>query len=58
MYYTEEIINGVLMYKTTPNGAWKQCSIEKMSERIIKMKKEISVLSRQCDTCKFYQESK
>ena len=58
MYYVEDIINGILMYKTTPDGAWKQCSIEKMSERIIQMKKENAMLSTQCDRCKYYQEVK
>ena len=58
VYYVEDIINGVLMYKTEPNGAWKQCSIEKMSKRINKMKKEIAILITQCDNCKYYQVKK
>jgi len=41
MYYQERLINGVLMYKGTPNGDWKQCSIEKMSERIIELESEL-----------------
>ena len=24
MYYEEKIINGVLMYRTTPNGEWRE----------------------------------
>lgn len=38
MYYEEKLINGVLMYRTEPNGNWQQCSIEKMGERILEMK--------------------
>jgi hypothetical protein len=34
MFYEEQIINGVLMFRTTPTGSWRQCSIEKMGERI------------------------
>ena len=34
MYYEEQLINGVLMWRGAPNGDWKQCSIEKMGQRI------------------------
>lgn len=37
MYYDERIINGILMYRTSPTGEWRQCSIETMSERIMKL---------------------
>ena len=45
MYYEEKIINGVLMCRTTPDGEWRQASIEKMGQRIIEMKAEIESLS-------------
>jgi len=44
MYYEEQIINGVLMFRTKPTGDWQQCSIEKMSSRIVEMEAEIKVL--------------
>ena len=37
MYYEEKIINGVLMYRITPNGNWRQCSIEKMGAKILEL---------------------
>ncbi|KZX75874.1 hypothetical protein A3715_14000 [Oleiphilus sp. HI0009] len=39
MYYEETIINGILMFRNKPGGAWSQCSIEKMSSRIIELQK-------------------
>lgn len=33
MYYKEEIINGILHYKTTPNGEWQEVSKETLSIR-------------------------
>ena len=46
MYYKEKLINGVLMCKTTPDGAWRQCCIHTMSIRIIDQDKEILKLKR------------
>jgi hypothetical protein len=34
MYYKEEIINGILHYKLTPNGEWLEVSKETLSKRI------------------------
>jgi len=44
MYYEEQIINGVLMFRTKPAGDWQQCSIERMSWRIVKMEAELKAL--------------
>jgi hypothetical protein len=44
MYYEEQIINGVLMFRTNPSGDWQQCSIEKMSQRIVKIDAEVKEL--------------
>ena len=44
MYYEEQIISGVLMFRTKPTGDWQQCSIEKMSQRIVEMEAEIKAL--------------
>lgn len=33
MYYKEEIINGILHYKLTPNGEWQEVSKETLSKR-------------------------
>lgn len=44
MLYEEKIINGVLMFRTTPGGKWQQCSIEKMSERIVAAEAKVAEL--------------
>lgn len=44
MYYEEKIINGVLMYRTKPDGDWHQYSIEVMSKIIVDNKAEITQL--------------
>jgi len=51
MYYEEKMINGVLMFRTTPEGDWRQCSIEKMGERIIEMQNTIIDLKACLRTC-------
>ena len=35
MFYEEQIINGVLMFRHTPDGEWMPYSIEDMSKRIV-----------------------
>ena len=47
MYNEEKIINGVLMFRSTPDGEWRQCSIEKMGERIIQLQKDVEGLHEQ-----------
>ena len=47
MYYEEQIINGVLMFRITPDDDWRQCSIEKMSRRIVEMDAEVDALKLQ-----------
>jgi hypothetical protein len=47
MYYEEQIINGVLMFRTKPDGNWQQCSIEKISQRIVEMGAEVEALKLQ-----------
>jgi hypothetical protein len=41
MYYKEEIIDGILCRKYTPEGEWKQFTAEELSERIVKLKKQL-----------------
>lgn len=40
MYYQEKWINGLLFFKTTPDGNWKPFSIEKYAERVKEMEQE------------------
>lgn len=44
MYYDEKVIDGVLMYRTTPNGDWKQCSIHIMGAKILSQENIIKEL--------------
>ena len=44
MYYEEELINGVLMFRTSPDGDWEQCSIEDIGQRFTNAKLEIEYL--------------
>ena len=41
MYFKEKMINGILHYQLSPKGEWHEFSIEKLSERIIKMQSAI-----------------
>lgn len=50
MYYEEQIINGVLMWRNGPDSEWRQNSIEEMSQRIIDQQKEIARLMRVIDS--------
>jgi len=42
MFYEKKIINGVLMFRNSPTGAWRQFSIEAMSTRIIELEEAIA----------------
>jgi hypothetical protein len=47
MYYKEEIINGILMFRNTPKGEWRQCSVEKMGQKIMDLEDEITALHQE-----------
>lgn len=34
MYYKESIIEGILMFKTSPYGEWKQVSAQELTRRL------------------------
>jgi len=51
MYYEEKLINGILMCRTKPDGDWRQCSIEKMGERIAELENTIIDLKDCLRTC-------
>lgn len=42
MYYEEKSINSVLMFRTTPDGCWKQLSPEEMSARIVRLEEDLA----------------
>ena len=47
MYYSEKWINGRLHFKTTPDGDWKEFTLEMYAKRVIEREQEI--LSLNCD---------
>ena len=49
MYYEEKLINGVLMCRTNPSGDWRQCSIEKMSAKIVELKANLAIAEKLLD---------
>ena len=44
MYYAEEIVNGVLCFKTTPDGEWTPLSLTVLTERLTEANKRINEL--------------
>lgn len=38
MYYEERLINGILMFRSSPSGKWVMPSMKQLSQRIIDMK--------------------
>jgi len=40
MYYKEEVINGVLCWKGSPNGEWHPLTAKQLTERLIKAEAE------------------
>lgn len=49
MYYAEQVINGLLHYKTTPNGPWIQVSPERLTELLLEARKERMVFQEKVD---------
>ena len=47
MYYKEEIINGILHYKLTPNGEWQEVSKETLSKRTKEAEAKVWELTQQ-----------
>jgi len=41
MYYVEQWIEGRLYYKHTPDGDWKEFSLEMYAKRVMEREKEI-----------------
>ena len=49
MYYVEEIFNGKLYYKTTPNGEWILICYEELLDRLIKAENDLAVYTERFD---------
>ena len=43
MYYEEQIIGGLLHYRTTPKGMWITYNFEELSNKVIELREELVV---------------
>lgn len=41
MYYEERVINGVLCWRNTPNGAWHPMDAETLTIRLVKAQRDV-----------------
>jgi len=44
MYYREEVIEGLLCYKSSPDGEWKQVSEAELQSRLNSAKLQVATL--------------
>lgn len=44
MYYEEKMIGGVLKYRTSTDGKWEVCAIQKAWDRITELQDEVREL--------------
>ena len=49
MYYAEELINGRLYFKTSPNGKWEEVGYEAVCKRLVEAEKKILDLTLEID---------
>ena len=42
MYYEEQMVNGILCRRSTPNGEWVPLTLQELSERVVKAHKLIN----------------
>lgn len=49
MYYKEEIINGILCWKGTPNGEWHPVGERELTKRITELKAKDAELELQLE---------
>lgn len=45
MYHEEKMIGGKLMCRTTPDGKWEECSIEKAWDKITQLEDQVNELT-------------
>lgn len=43
MYYEEQVVNGVLCYRTTPRGPWHHVSAETLTTRLLAAQKQARI---------------
>jgi len=50
MYYKEEIIDGILYFKTTPNGEWRPLDVITLTGRLKKAEERVYLLETELET--------
>jgi hypothetical protein len=60
MYYDEQVINGVLCHRGTPNGKWIPFTVEQLTARLQELKaaEQQRALDLPCTCAKFENGSK
>jgi hypothetical protein len=46
MHHEETIIDGILHWRTTPDGEWRAYTVEALTRRVAELKAELSELRR------------
>ena len=41
MYYEEKVINNILHFRGTPNGDWQPCTLEILTDLLLKTRQEL-----------------
>lgn len=49
MYYKEQIVNGILCYKNTPDGEWIEKTKEQLTKKITQLKVDMARLQNRLD---------
>ena len=49
MYYKEEVVDGVLCWKNSPDGEWKQFSSKELTKQLIDLKRSLSLSNLQIE---------
>lgn len=49
MYYQEEVINGILCFRTSPTDTWHEVSKKALTERVLRLVKELSLVKEKHD---------
>lgn len=54
MYYEEAIVNGVLCFKTTPDGEWRMVSANALSYRVFTAESKLEKAKAVLEKCRAY----
>lgn len=52
MYHKEEIIDGILCYKSSPNDDWHPYTLEALTDKIVSCRKERDAIAEELENIK------